>query len=116
MKKSELQISEEGYVCIIFKWYLKKVVIIRNFLFFDIQKTLVNQQIKEILLFNWSLISESKINLIRYSTNHWQQELYMHYGFLMPPGGFKSGPKSQLVFYGKKTNVEATEDDELSND
>ena len=40
----------------------------------------------------------------------------MHYGFILPPGGLKSGPKSQLVHYRKKTNVEATEDDESSND
>ena len=40
----------------------------------------------------------------------------MHDGFVMPPGGLKSGLKGQLVFLKKKNNDNATDDIQEEND
>jgi len=75
---------------------------------------------KRIFFFNSRRMAESNNNLTGYSTNHRHHELFTHDGFVMPPGGLKSGLKGQLVFLKKQRNLDldATEDiiDESSND
>ena len=74
---------------------------------------------KRIFFFSHRTMAESNNNLTGYSTNHRHHELFMHDGFVMPPGGLKSGLKGQLVFLKKQTNLEATQEDingESSND
>ena len=76
---------------------------------------------KRIFFFNPRRMAESNNNLTGYSTNHRHHELFTHDGFVMPPGGLKSGLKGQLVFLKKQRNLEATEldineDSESSND
>jgi len=76
---------------------------------------------KRVFFFNSRRMADSNNNLDGYSMNHRHHELFMHDGFVMPPGGLKSGLKGKLVFLKKKTNLEATEtqginDDESSND
>ena len=74
---------------------------------------------KRIFFFSHRTMAESNNNLTGYSTNHRHHELFMHDGFVMPPGGLKSGLKGQLVFLKKQTNLETTQEDingESSND
>jgi len=71
---------------------------------------------KRIFFFNSRLLAESNNNLTGYSTNHRHHELFMHDGFVMPPGGLKSGLKGQLVFLKKKNNDNATDDIQEEND
>jgi len=76
---------------------------------------------KRIFFFNSRRMAESNNNLTGYSTNHRHNELFLHDGFVMPPGGLKSGLKGKLVFLNKKQrNLDDATDDindeESSND
>lgn len=68
---------------------------------------------KRIFFFNSRQLAESNNNMTGYSTNHRHHELFMHDGFVMPPGGIKYGLKGQLVFLNKKNsgNGNATDDE-----
>merc|ERR1719232_1511170 len=66
---------------------------------------------KRIFLFNSRILAESNNNLTGYSSIHRHHELFVNEGFVMPPGGVKSGLKGQLVILQKK-KIEATENDD----
>merc|ERR1711935_824460 len=68
---------------------------------------------KRVFFFNSRRMADSNNNLDGYSMNHRHHELFMHDGFVMPPGGLKSGLKGQLVFLNKKNsgNGNATDDE-----
>ena len=71
---------------------------------------------KRIFLFNARKLAESNNNLIGYSNDHKHHELFMHDGFVMPPGGLKYGLKGQLVFLNKKNNGATDEINDYNNE
>jgi len=67
---------------------------------------------KRIFLFNSRQLAESNNNLVGYSDSHRHHQLFLNEGFIMPPGGIRSGLKGQLVILNKIENNESEQEEE----